>query len=1169
MPSQSRARQGQYLRIVDEARRFVTRATAVTLRSVQDRDTAYTASSRGGTAVEYLLDVPRGDYDVAVTSRGYLPYRRRIPVGSERTRTITVTLTEKGEAEQGNAVERAYAGLSDTRAYPSRRIPGTARQDAIDQKRRTTTPPGSPPPPRAKWTVLGPRNISGRVRALAAHPTAGETLYAGTANAGVWVTGNGGRTWRSLWFEEAVLEVGALAIHLTDPAQPNGDVTLYAGTGTIEFADPTIFPAYPGIGILKSTNNGAAGSWTTIAVPLTDVTAIVVDPGSVSADHSKIRLYAGGSGGLYESKNGGAGWNQLMTANIRSLALDPSDPQSLYAGVAGQGIRRINRTTLAVSAFNNNVSDTSATSNLVAIGQSSPFTIYAKYDAIVYRYNRQTMQWENLGAHGGDTYGFWNECLAVDPTNSSIVLSGGVGLERSSDGGESWSSVALDSDHHAIAFSSTNPLTVYAANDHGVRKGSYAAADQEVTWEEAHNGLILMHYNGLGSSGAGPNVIGGGAQDNGTHRTVGGLTWDRVKGGRDGGGFLYDPDDPYTMYYAESIGLGKIMNGEIYRTTDGGESETEGDTSNFTGPFVTPLVIDPDSPSDSRILFAGDIKKVFRSADSGMTWSASSPNLGAEVRTLSVSPRSSAVMYAGTVKVQDLTAGGVWRSTDGGAAAGNWKQITPGAGVPMPDRRITSVLADPFDTYGVYVTCGGFNSATPAAPGHLFHGLSTDSGNTYTWKNRSGNLPDIPAYSVALDPGDSKRMWIGTDIGVFESADGGATWIGDDGLPNVVVTELRVREAGDVLRAATYGWGMWQRRIRPPYSPVDLYVRDNKMDTGETSPSPYGVDDPQVVGAKLYFWESPDIKVSLDPAPIDGVEFDKLVEVAAQRETVNPLYVQVHNRGWMPLANVTVKALWAEGAAGLPPLPGDFWSSFPGNWANASDWKPVDANVPFQTIPKLLPHTPAILTWSWFVPFSASADSCVLVVVSASQDPVTRSDANPDDLQVDTVSVWDKHVAHRNVQVTGLEFLGAGIARDITAAEIPIALHNPYDHPDYFYVDIDRGTLPKEARVDVRLPRGAAAQSGSYRVLIPARSKIKAGITVTLPSTVRPGASFRFSVIQRLRTRLVGGSSYQVRVPPAVIRIGPPAPASGSARSARQKKGTRRITKSPASRRSR
>ena len=1138
MPLKKTDSQAQYLRVVDERQRRLRITTTVTLQPVRGTGNDYKASSETGSAAEYLLDVPSGEYDLTVAAKSYLTYRERISVAPKETRPIIVTMYRKSEPEAGNAVERAHAWLSDIRAYPAKRIPPDARQRAIDWKRNHPPPPGPPDPPdppsKAKWTVLGPRNISGRVRALAAHPTDGKTIFAGSANAGVWVTNNGARTWRSLWFDEDVLEIGALAIHLTNPTKPNGDVTLYAGTGTIEFADPTIFPAYPGVGILKSVKSGAQGTWTKVPVPLTDITAIVVDLKTISGGPKTTVLYAGGSAGLYQSQNGGSTWTPVLTSkNIRSLALDPSDSKWLYAGVANQGIVRINRTTLAATNFNSNIGGAIPYSIMVAVGQSSPFTIYAKYDNVVYRYNRNTQKWKNLGAHGGSTYGFWNECLGVDPNNSDIVLSGGVGLERSSDGGDSWTEVSLDSDHHAVAFSSSDSLIVYIGNDHGVRKGSYSSAESG-KWANAHNGLILTHYNGLGASGIGPNVIGGGSQDNGTHRTVGGLTWDLLRGG-DGGGFLYDPDDPYTMCYVESYALGDADNGDIYRSTDGGATDpTQADTTGFQGPFVTPLVIDPHSPKANRILFAGGVTKVYRSTNGGMSWNASSPNMNGEVRSLSVSLRSSAVMFAGT------QVGGVWRSTNGGATAANWKKITPGSGAPMPGRRLTSVLADPFYTYGVYVTFGGLNSSTPSEPGHLFYALSKDDGSLYNWEDRSGDLPDIPAYSVAIDPGNSQRMWIGTDIGVFESNDGGMTWLADDGLPNVVVTELTFREGNDVLRAATYGWGMWQRRILSPYASVDVYVRDNKMDTGETSPAPYDVVDPQVVGNRLYFWESPDIKVSFDAPPVDGVEFDELQETDPVRGAVNPLYIQVHNRGWKTATNVKVKVLWAAGAAGLPTLPHDFWSTFPGNWSGATDWQPIDANILFQTIPKLRPHTPTILTWQWLLPLSASDDSCVLVVISADQDPVTLSDANPDDLVVDTISLWDKHVAHRNLQIVGFQIGGQSKSKSGSRAgdEITIELNNPYDSPDYFDVEIDRGTLPKRAMVDVLLPTAGSTHPDPRRVLIPARSRVRANVSLVLPNTVKPGDEFRFSVIQRRKGRIMGGSTYEVRVPPAVIRIG-------------------------------
>ena len=306
----------------------------------------------------------------------------------------------------------------------------------------------------------------------------------------------------------------------------------------------------------------------------------------------------------------------------------------------------------------------------------------------------------------------------------------------------------------------------------------------------------------------------------------------------------------------------------------------------------------------------------------------------------------------------------------------------------------------------------------------------------------------------------------------------------------------------------------------------------------------HDVVDPQVKGNNLYFWESPDIKVSPDAAPLDGVEFDQLNEMDPLRGETNPLYIQVHNRGWKTATNVKVKALWAEGAAGLPALPHDFWSTFPGNWSGATDWQPIDANMPFQTIQKLQPHTPKILTWSWSLPELASTDSCVLVVISADQDPVTLSDANPDDLVVDTISLWDKHVAHRNLQVPIFQFFrevparGASKRGDRQGGEITIQLNNPYDAPDYFNVEIDRGTLPKRATVDVLIPNAGSTHPDPRRVLIPARSRVRANVSLVLPNTVSPGDKFRFSVIQLRKGRIMGGSTYEVRVPPAVIRIG-------------------------------
>ncbi|HEU0079862.1 MAG TPA: hypothetical protein VFQ76_19605, partial [Longimicrobiaceae bacterium] len=80
----------------------------------------------------------------------------------------------------------------------------------------------------ARWYPSGPRNVGGRITALAQDPTNALTLYAGSAHGGLWRTIDGGDTWTHLGEEEFNVPVGTIAIH---PRQPG---LLYVGTGSLK-----------------------------------------------------------------------------------------------------------------------------------------------------------------------------------------------------------------------------------------------------------------------------------------------------------------------------------------------------------------------------------------------------------------------------------------------------------------------------------------------------------------------------------------------------------------------------------------------------------------------------------------------------------------------------------------------------------------------------------------------------------------------------------------------------------------------------------------------------------------------------------------------------------------------------------------------------------------------
>lgn len=130
---------------------------------------------------------------------------------------------------------------------------------------------------------------------------------------------------------------------------------------------------------------------------------------------------------------------------------------------------------------------------------------------------------------------------------------------------------------------------------------------------------------------------------------------------------------------------------------------------------------------------------------------------------------------------------------------------------------ISSVYADPHDSTGntVYVTLQGF--IANGINGALAY-RSTDGG--VHWTAITNNLPDAPANSILVDPNDANTVYIALDTGVYvtrnislcsDSAQSCWSVMGTK-LPNAPVTQLLAfnYSSTSVLRAATYGRGIWQ-----------------------------------------------------------------------------------------------------------------------------------------------------------------------------------------------------------------------------------------------------------------------------------------------------------------------------------------------------------------------
>jgi photosystem II stability/assembly factor-like uncharacterized protein len=176
----------------------------------------------------------------------------------------------------------------------------------------------------------GPANsgiVGVSVRALAINPLTPSTLYAGTATQGVYKTTNSGGSWSPVNNGLTSLNVNALAIHATMPNR------VYAATNAG--------------GVFKTANGGTGwapinqGNLDTTLPTTVPANAIIVDANSLTQETG----YAGTGGQGVHKAFLIPNWDPLniglANLDVRALALDPADANTLYAGTSGGTVFRL------------------------------------------------------------------------------------------------------------------------------------------------------------------------------------------------------------------------------------------------------------------------------------------------------------------------------------------------------------------------------------------------------------------------------------------------------------------------------------------------------------------------------------------------------------------------------------------------------------------------------------------------------------------------------------------------------------------------------------------------------------------------------------------------------------------------------------------------------------
>ncbi len=141
----------------------------------------------------------------------------------------------------------------------------------------------------------------------------------------------------------------------------------------------------------------------------------------------------------------------------------------------------------------------------------------------------------------------------------------------------------------------------------------------------------------------------------------------------------------------------------------------------------------------------------------------------------------------------------------------------------VPDRFVARAVIDPQNVNTAYVTLSDFGVV------NIWKSTNINTASP-TWTAVAGSgatgVPQIPVNAFLVDPLDPNRLYGGTDIGVYTTGDGGATWTPfGTGLPRVAVFDMAIQPTSITLRIATHGRGMFEIAAIAPSFESDVTPR--------------------------------------------------------------------------------------------------------------------------------------------------------------------------------------------------------------------------------------------------------------------------------------------------------------------------------------------------------
>ena len=683
--------------------------------------------------------------------------------------------------------------------------------------------------------AIGPAVMGGRVADIEAVIDKRLTIYVGSAGGGLWKSSDAGTTFKPVFDKQPSLSIGAVKV------DPNDPKTIWVGTGESWTRNSVSI----GTGLYRSKDAG--DTWQKVGLENSErIARIVINP----KDSNNVFVCVPGhlwnshpDRGVFKTVDGGKTWNKVFyiddNTGCADLAMDPENPQILYAGMwqfrrkpytfasggPTSGFYKTGDGGVHWQQLKNGLPSGTLGRIAVAVAPSKHNVVYALVEAkrtALYRSDDSGETWSEKNSDFNIVgRPFYFARIVVDPSNPDRVYKPGFGLTVSDDGGKSFAGIpggitggGPHGDFHTVWVNPKNTDELVVGTDGGV----YQSDDRGAHWRYLSVLPVSQFYH-VSYDMAQPYNVYGGLQDNGTwmgpSHYPGGIhnrDWHNIGYG-DGMWVQVDPKDQDIVYVEYQGAKISRFRKSILERKDIRPLPRPGEPD-FRFNWNSPIHI-----GSSGALYLGG-QFLFRSTNQGDSWDRISPDLttgnpewlkqeesggvtidnsDAEkyetIFAISESPKDPKTIWVGTDD------GNVQLTRDGGKT---WTNLVKNiSGLPA-NTWVSGIEASHFDPATAYASFD--NHMTGDMKAYVYK--TADYGKS--WQQLAGEGISGYAHVVREDLVNRNLLFVGTELGLFLSLDGGAHWAQFTGnVPNVAVRDVVVHPRDGDLLIATHGRGIY------------------------------------------------------------------------------------------------------------------------------------------------------------------------------------------------------------------------------------------------------------------------------------------------------------------------------------------------------------------------